>query len=307
MAFLGLGLGALYAMLGQSIVVARLGSGLVNLAAGAMAVSATYQFVELRREGDLVLPLLDVLPGALDVPVRLSLSDGGLAFWPAFVGALAMAALVGLVVHLVVAWPLRHAAPAAQAAAMVGVLLYLQGTVALADRLGERGRSLEAVLPHRMLSNFAGSGRSLPTDALYAAGVAVLLAVVLVGGHAPHPRRSGPARRGGRPPGRRPARHLGPAGLGGQLGRGRHARRDGGHRRRPARRPTPRRRSDVMGGPGTGRGPHRGPAVRRLGDHGGPARRGRPEPRRPRRHRRRSTTGSPMWSGSACPTSCHSW
>ena len=75
-ALLGLGLGALYAMLGQSIVVARLGSGLVNLAAGAMAVSATYQFVELRREGDLVLPLLDVLPGALDVPVRLSLSDG---------------------------------------------------------------------------------------------------------------------------------------------------------------------------------------------------------------------------------------
>ena len=179
MAFLGLGLGALYAMLGQSIVVARLGSGLVNLAAGAMAVSATYQFVELRRDGDLVLPLLDVLPGALDVPVRLSLSDGGLTFWPAFAGALAMAALVGLIVHLVVAWPLRHAAPAAQAAAMVGVLLYLQGTVVLADRLGERGRSLEAVLPHRMLSNFAGSGRSLPTDALYAAGVAVLLAAAL--------------------------------------------------------------------------------------------------------------------------------
>src|SRR3546814_3727959 len=49
---LGIGAGALYAALAQGILVAYRGSGVVNLAQGAMAMYGAYTFHELRSTGD---------------------------------------------------------------------------------------------------------------------------------------------------------------------------------------------------------------------------------------------------------------
>ena len=55
---LGVGTGALYAGLAQGILVAYRGSGVVNLAQGAIAMYGAYTFYELRSTGGLVLPPL---------------------------------------------------------------------------------------------------------------------------------------------------------------------------------------------------------------------------------------------------------
>ncbi len=175
----GLGLGGLYAMLGQGIVVAYKGSGVINFAHGAIAMYVTFTFSELRATGDLRLPLIDFLPGHLDVPVNISLSDGPLSFWPAFLGAMGMAVLLGLAMHFLVFRPLRNAPPLGKVIASVGILLYLQGIAILDDHFGSDTRQLETILPSKPLKNFLWSGKVYPREDLYLAGVAVIIGVLL--------------------------------------------------------------------------------------------------------------------------------
>ena len=63
-ALIGLGAGALYAALGIGVVVGFRGTGIINFAAGALAVWSVYVFDELRKTGDLVLPIV-VVPHSL--------------------------------------------------------------------------------------------------------------------------------------------------------------------------------------------------------------------------------------------------
>ena len=85
-ALLGVGTGAMYAAFSMSVIITYRGSGVVNFAVGAMAMIPSMVFAELRRTGDLVLPLI-ILPS------RYSLGEP-LGFVPA--------ALLGLAVGLVV-------------------------------------------------------------------------------------------------------------------------------------------------------------------------------------------------------------
>ncbi|WP_242419228.1 hypothetical protein, partial [Frankia sp. CpI1-P] len=55
---LGLGPGAVYAALGLGLVLTYRASGVINIAHGAFAMYATYQYAELREVGDLVLPVV---------------------------------------------------------------------------------------------------------------------------------------------------------------------------------------------------------------------------------------------------------
>ena len=63
----GLGAGAAYAALAMALVTTYRGTGVINIAQGAMAMWAAFVYDELRRQGDLVLPV-----GRLDL-------GGGLA------------------------------------------------------------------------------------------------------------------------------------------------------------------------------------------------------------------------------------
>src|SRR5918994_97751 len=53
----GLGAGAAYAAIGMAVVTTYRGTGVINIAQGAMAMWAAFVYDELRRQGDLVLPV----------------------------------------------------------------------------------------------------------------------------------------------------------------------------------------------------------------------------------------------------------
>ena len=129
----GLGAGAAYAALAMALVTTYRGTGVINIAQGAMAMWAAFAYDELRRRGDLVLPA-----GRLDL-------GGGLEVWPALLLGVALASALGLVLHLVVFRPLRSAPPLAKVVASVGVAIALQALVVL--RFGTGRRAVPAALP----------------------------------------------------------------------------------------------------------------------------------------------------------------
>jgi branched-subunit amino acid ABC-type transport system permease component len=174
---LGLGIGSLYAMLGTGLVVVYRGSGVINFAHGAMAMYGVFTFDEARRNGDIYLPWVDVLPTTwLNIPVKIHLSDDGVGLAVAVGIALLMSVLIGLMIHFLVFRPLRNAAPLGKVIGSVGVMLYLQGVAQ--KHFGGTGRQPESVLPDEPLQNFLGLGSAYPRNALWA----VVIALAIGGG-----------------------------------------------------------------------------------------------------------------------------
>jgi len=172
-AFSGLGEGAVIAGVALGLVLAFQGSGVVNFSHGAMMMYSTYLYDELRDTGDLVFPLS--IAGRdrfnlLGVPPE----DGVSSFWPAFLVALVLAALLGLVVHLFVFRPLRGAPVLAKVVATVGIFVTLQAIVLL--RFGTQNETVGAVLPTDAVE-FAGL--RIPQDRLWLALIVVIAAAVL--------------------------------------------------------------------------------------------------------------------------------
>ena len=165
---LGLGAGAVYATLGMGLVLVHRATGVVNFAQGAMAMYATYVYAELRDTGDLVLPVVGV-------PSRIGLG-GPLPFLPALALCLVVAAMLGLLVHLVIFRPLRGAPPLAKIVASVGLMVVLQALATL--QFGSANRFLSPILANQPLSLL---GVHIPADRIALAGAVVLLALVLGG------------------------------------------------------------------------------------------------------------------------------
>ncbi|WP_018636311.1 branched-chain amino acid ABC transporter permease/ATP-binding protein [Parafrankia elaeagni] len=117
---LGFGVGAIYSVAAQGLVLTYRGSGVLNLAHGAMALLAAALFVELREQNG--------------VPLALS-----------FLIAVAVAALLGLVIYFGVMRPLRKASPLARLVATLGVLGIVQASADL--RYGSDFQFVSAILP----------------------------------------------------------------------------------------------------------------------------------------------------------------
>lgn len=161
-AIVGLGAGAAYAAIAMALVVTYRGTGVINIAQGAMAMWAAFVFDELRRHGDLVLPV-----GRVDL-------GAGLGTLPAMALGLASGALVAAIVHLVAFRPLRHAPALARVVASVGVTISIQALVVL--RFGTARRAVPATLPNDTIRL---GPISFSQDRLWFAGVAVALALAL--------------------------------------------------------------------------------------------------------------------------------
>ncbi len=185
---LGIGTGALYAGLAQGVLVAYRGSGVINLAQGAIAMYGAYTCYELRATGRLMIPPLPN-PLALvegvsswfgvdvdlpDFPTFVTIADGGLATWSAIVVSLGVAALVGVLLHVLVYRPLRQAPPLAKTVASVGVILVIQATIGL--RFGSDPRTAAPILPTNSIKIFGGLVRA---DRLWLAGVVIVTGVAL--------------------------------------------------------------------------------------------------------------------------------
>src|ERR1700684_3522672 len=102
---LGLGSGAVYAVLGLGLVLKYRSAGVVDFGHGAVAMFCAYVFIELRSNGQLVFPWIGI-PHAITVA-----SSNGMGLAPSIVITLVYSAILGLVFYAVLYRPLR-AAPA---------------------------------------------------------------------------------------------------------------------------------------------------------------------------------------------------
>ena len=126
---LGLGAGAVIASLALGLVVAYRASGVVNFAHAALGMYVAFAYFELRRTGDLVLPILGLPERVGLFPVHTDPATGLASHVPTEATALAICLVLGagagLIVYLLIFRPLRHAPALARVVASLGLLLYL--------------------------------------------------------------------------------------------------------------------------------------------------------------------------------------
>jgi sulfate-transporting ATPase len=148
-AVFGLGASAIYALLAQGLIVIYGGSGVLNFSQAAMATLSAYLYFETRFIHHW-------------------------SFWPAFLFAVAVITVVGVVVYHVVMRPLRDASTLAKAIASLGVLILIQGVIAL--RWHENPRNVNAIFPTKVYE----AGKVLiPSDRIYLVGIALAFTVAL--------------------------------------------------------------------------------------------------------------------------------
>jgi branched-chain amino acid transport system permease protein len=149
---LGLGPGALIAGIALGVVLTFRGSGVINLATGAVAMLAGYAFWALQT-GELGFTL---------------------ATAPALVLSLVFVAGVGAAIELIAFRPLRTAAPLAKLVSSLGVLLVAQAAMLLA--FGTTQQPEPTVLPQNTIKTL---GAVIPEDRFILAGIVIALAIAL--------------------------------------------------------------------------------------------------------------------------------
>jgi sulfate-transporting ATPase len=149
-AVLGLGLGAMYALAGQGIVVIYRGSGVINFAQGAIGTAAAYLAWELQNAG-----------------------------WPfgwVFVAGVALSGVLGMAMQILVMRPLRRASSLVRLVATLGVLVILQAFLTL--RYDGNVTLVTGPLPTTLLRPFGGNV-VINEDRLWLLAIAILVTVLL--------------------------------------------------------------------------------------------------------------------------------
>src|SRR4249919_3979235 len=151
-AALGLGAGALIASIALGVVLIYRGSGVINVATGAIAMLAAYIFWALRTDY-----------------FHFELSTA-----PAFALTLVSMAAFGVLIELAIFRPLRNTAPLAKLAASLGLLLVLESGMIVI--FGNSLKSAPAVLPTDTTTIF---DRIVPIDRFMLAGIVIVVAALL--------------------------------------------------------------------------------------------------------------------------------
>nr|BFE61873.1 branched-chain amino acid ABC transporter permease/ATP-binding protein [Dactylosporangium thailandense] len=127
---LGLGIGAIYSLLGQGLVLIYRGSGIVNFAQGSFVMVGGYAYYEFR------------------------VSAGWPAI-PAVIAATAVGVLLGVAVQYLILRPMRTSSPIERVIATLGVLLTLQAAAVL--RYGVGPISVPSFLPTNAVEPLPGA------------------------------------------------------------------------------------------------------------------------------------------------------
>jgi branched-chain amino acid transport system permease protein len=151
-ALLGLGAGALIASIALGVVLIYRGSGVINVATGAIAMTGAYVFWSFKT----------------------GYFGFHLSSAPAFVLTLVCMAGLGVLIELAIFRPLRNAAPLAKLAASLGLLLVLQAGVIVV--FGDSPKSAPSMLPSGTVTIF---DRVVPVDRFVLAGIVIVVAAVL--------------------------------------------------------------------------------------------------------------------------------
>jgi ABC-type branched-subunit amino acid transport system ATPase component/branched-subunit amino acid ABC-type transport system permease component len=149
-AVLGLGIGALYALIAVGLVTVYRGSGIVNFAQGAFVMFAGYLDYELT-------------------------TTAGLNFWPAVIITVVATALLGAVVQLVVLRPMRNSSPLTRVVATLGVLVTLQSAAAL--HFGYQSLAVASYLPTRSVDILPGVPVGLNDVIIFVIGLVITAAL----------------------------------------------------------------------------------------------------------------------------------
>jgi branched-chain amino acid transport system permease protein len=149
---LGLGTGSLIAGVAVSLVVTYRGSGVINLAAGAVSMLTAYAFWSL-TEGTYGSVVGDV---------------------PAFIISLVVALLAGLVIEFAAFRPLRTATPLAKLVATLGLLLIAQAGMLLA--FGAEPKTEPSILPTSAVTVF---NVQVPIDRFVLTGIVIAITLAL--------------------------------------------------------------------------------------------------------------------------------
>src|SRR4051794_28677737 len=152
-ALLRLGVGALIAGLAVGVVVVYRGSGVINIATGALAMVGAYLFWGFYRQQALGFHM---------------------SWWTAFILTLVCMAVIGALVDAIAFWPLHNASPLARLASSLGVLLVLQAIIAVG--ISTQSRDAPNILPGGSVTIF---DRAVPIDRLLMAGIAIAVALVI--------------------------------------------------------------------------------------------------------------------------------
>ncbi len=162
---LGLGSGAVIAAMAIGLVVTHRASNVINFAHGAIGMYVAFAYYELRRSGQLVLPVLG-LPDRVTVVARPTELT-------AMVLALVLAAAVGAACYLLIFRPLRSAPALARVVASLGLMVYLIGVVGLRfEGPAATSLRLDGPLPTRLVDAL---GVRVPMDRYLLAGIILLL------------------------------------------------------------------------------------------------------------------------------------
>src|SRR5712692_4323377 len=140
----------MYALAGQGIVVIYRGSGVINFAQGAIGTAAAYLAWELQMAG-----------------------------WPfglAFVAGVALSAVLGVAMQIMVMRPLRRASSLVRLVATLGVLVLLQALLTL--RYDDNVTLVTGPLPTTLLRPFRGDV-VINEDRLWLFAIAILVTVLL--------------------------------------------------------------------------------------------------------------------------------
>jgi ABC-type branched-subunit amino acid transport system ATPase component/branched-subunit amino acid ABC-type transport system permease component len=144
-AILGLGIGGVYGLLGNGLVLIYRGSGVVNFAHGAMAMAAAYIFYELSRVD-------------------------GWPVWSAVLVSVAILTCMGLVTQLGLMRRLRNSSAVARLIATLGVLAVLDGVFSIWFGASSN-TAIPAWLPH---ASFDLAGYTVSEYSLWLLGIAVV-------------------------------------------------------------------------------------------------------------------------------------
>jgi ABC-type branched-subunit amino acid transport system ATPase component/ABC-type branched-subunit amino acid transport system permease subunit len=149
-ALLGLGLGALYSLASQGLVLIYRGSGVLNFAHGAIGTAGAYLEYEITV-------------------------DHGAPYWVGFIGGVLTAAILGALTHLLIMRQMRRASPLARVVATLGVLITLEAIVVI--KFGSDVLFVTSSLPTTLLH--LGGSVVITEDRPILAGIALVLTIGL--------------------------------------------------------------------------------------------------------------------------------
>jgi ABC-type branched-subunit amino acid transport system ATPase component/branched-subunit amino acid ABC-type transport system permease component len=148
-ALLGLGIGALYAVSAQGLVLIYRASGVVNFAQGGFLMAGGYTYYEMAE--------VHRLPA-----------------WASVLGATFAGALLGGITHFVIIKPMKRTSPIARVVATLGVLMVLQSIAVL--RYKQNVTPVRSFIPTRLVHIF---GSFVSSDRLIILGIGAVATAVL--------------------------------------------------------------------------------------------------------------------------------